>query len=135
MRQYLLLGVVSLLVRCEPSAPCQRRAIPLYVMNDSVIDTLAQAHIKLNDSLLVHQRFATHLSSSDKLFNIFKVCPDKQKIQVKFGRYERDTLLTITGNQSLLVSMNYDSIRGLEVNNGITIVLVDHDAEWRNRRD
>jgi hypothetical protein len=103
------------------------------VGNISWTDTLVRAQLVLDDSLLLQAPILRRRTSSEKLTQSLILCPGPHRLRVQFGRFNKDTILAIAGDQSLFVTYNYTPHEGAW--NGIAIALLNHDYNWYHRID
>jgi len=137
--QYLLLFSCSvLLLACQPAAPnkstCpQRKELELYVNNDSWTDSLVQAHVVLDDSVVVNAGIVRRRTGGERRYSSFPICPGRHRLKVHFGAFHKDTLLLLRGDQSLFITLAYAPYEGAI--NGIAVGLLEHDYDWYHRID
>lgn len=140
LMKYSYLSLPLLFLSCTQSVKhgpvcTQRQSMELYINNDSWVDTLAAVYIALNDSLLVKDTIAQRKTGSENIYKNFSICPGQHHLQVRFGRFQRDTLITLRGDQSLFVSMSYSAKKELEMFDGLAIAILEHDYNWYHRID
>lgn len=110
------------------STPCtgKQELVYLYVDNSSATDSLAPVSLRIDDSLYVEGKVPLNRSSQEQLYKIVMLCRGPHHIAVAFGRYQRDTVLSIEDTVSLGVAMQYNPRLPAEYNGAII---------WLHNRD
>ena len=137
MKLVLILFLVGLF-SCQKARPrkvicSQKKELELYINNDSSTDSLNRAQLVLDDSTIVDAQILRRHTGSEVLYKAFPICPGKHQLNVHFGQFKKDTLIAIKGDQSLFVSLAYDTYEGAY--NGIAIAILEHDYNWKHRVD
>lgn len=107
------------------SAP--RYHLYLYANNRSLLDSLALVEIVVDDSTLLKEHVAYSALSSNNLVDSTTIGGGQHRVQVAFGRFRVDTVVTISHHTSLLASMAYET--RYPANNGLAVITVVRDGE------
>ncbi len=131
---------LGLLPSCHQAAPkgpscAHPKGLDVYVVNISQPDTIVNARVILDDTVVVDAPIERQRTSSEKLTASLAVCPGRHRLQVRFGPLQRDSVIALAGDQSLFVSFNYNRGTFKELPSGIVIALINHDEQWHNRID
>ena len=116
---FFVLGCLLLLGSCTPAPlkevrtsalPCVRRQpVYLYVTNWSRrTSSDSQATLIIDDSVYFDQKVKQSTSSEEKFQRIIALCEGPHRITGRFGRIQRDTMLSVTAKSSLLMAMVYN---------------------------
>jgi hypothetical protein len=93
----------------ETSKPCARKyEVHLYATNWSSADSLSAAYLSIDDSTYIEKVIDVNKTGSERFQKMVWLCEGSHSISSRFGQYKKDTVLTITANSSLLISMNYN---------------------------
>lgn len=135
MKRYplYLLGIVFLSSTC--SSPnntdeevCRTKyEVHLGVTNSSFIDTLAFAKVYIDDSLTFSKQLKMRRLTTANFQKILHLCEGHHRIKAHFGRYYKDTTITINSKTSLIVDMDYET--AYPDNNGVMIVKLERDGD------
>lgn len=99
----------------------------IYATNWSRVDTLTRVLIIIDDSTIINKLTPRNQTSSEKFEKEMRLCDGPHRIHVEFGRYSKDTILTIKNNISILSSMVYEE--KYKADNGLGIVTLARDNQ------
>jgi hypothetical protein len=111
-----LLCAVALLVglsNCNPpkqstsGCPSSKQEVFLYIQNRSFRDTLARAHLAIDDSVYLDSLMLRSRDSGGAFYKAVRLCPGAHQLAIRFGRFQRDTTLVIGPKISLFITMYY----------------------------
>lgn len=128
---FAALAVGALLGRCQ--SPTSSRAstphheVHLGVTNHSFIDTLALATVAIDDSVVFARSLRLRRSSSTHFQRILRLRDGPHRVYAHFGRYAKDTVLSIHGPTSLLVVMDHKT--AYPDHNGVVIVTLIRNGD------
>ena len=97
------------------------------VTNHSFIDTLAFATVAIDDSVVFARSLRLRRLSSTHFQRILRLCDGPHHVYAHFGRYAKDTVLSIHGPTSLLIGMDHET--AYPDNNGVNIVTLIRDGD------
>jgi len=107
----------------------KRHEVYLYVNNLSFKDTLARAKLRIDDSIYLDKLMPRSRNEST-LYKMVLLCEGPHRLNVKFGRFNRDTTLNIADKTSLFIDMNYLELKEPLVlsPNGVRIATLIRDG-------
>lgn len=111
MRNYIILTSITILScskKQDKVIDCTGKNVKanFYVINLSFHDTLAHVKLYLDDSLYANKIFVrSHYESN--FYKSLLLCEGKHRLEVKFGRFKKDTIIIIKYIISAFVYMNY----------------------------
>lgn len=137
MSRFISVAVIAALAGCALLARCKsptssracppRHEVHLGVTNHSFIDTLAFATVAIDDSVVFARSLRLRRLSSTHFQRILRLCDGPHHVYAHFGRYAKDTVLSIHGPTSLLIGMDHET--AYPDNNGVNIVTLIRDGD------
>lgn len=104
-----------------------KHEVYLYATNWSRVDSLAKVIVSIDDSTIINKIAPRNHVSSEKFEKMLRLCEGPHKVHVQFGRYSKDTVITVNNKISLLSSMVYE--KNYVDDNGLAIVTLIRDGK------
>ena len=129
---FLLAACICLLGECSTpnnnGDSCRtKHDVYLGVTNSSFIDTLAFAKVYIDDSLTFSKQLRLRRLTTTDFQKILHLCEGPHRVKAHFGRYSKDTTITINSKTSLIIDMDYET--AYPGNNGLVIVKLERDGD------
>jgi hypothetical protein len=107
----------------------KKHGVYLYINNLSFKDTLARARLTIDDSIYL-DKLMPRSTNQSALYKMVPLCQGPHRLNVRFGRFDKDTILTISAKTSLFIDMNYLELKEPLVlsPNGVRIVTLIRDG-------